>query len=86
MEQREDKGKTEQLPAVKAGYYRHFKGDIYRVWATATHSETTEPMVVYERVRDGSLWVRPHKMWHEIVCRGSYEGPRFVYLEKEREK
>lgn len=71
---------------IEKGYYRHFKGGIYRVWATARHSETTELMVVYERVADGSLWVRPQKMWYETVCRDDYQGPRFVYIGQEKEK
>ena len=32
---------------IKIGLYRHFKGNLYEVLGTATHSETREPMVVY---------------------------------------
>ena len=28
--------------------YRHFKGNLYRIIAVATHSETREQMVVYQ--------------------------------------
>ena len=33
---------------VRPGKYRHFKGNEYRVLYTARHSETLEPMVVYQ--------------------------------------
>ena len=33
---------------IRPGLYRHFKGKEYRVLYTATHSETLEPMVVYQ--------------------------------------
>ena len=32
----------------KPGRYRHFKGKEYRLLAIARHSETLEPMVVYQ--------------------------------------
>ena len=30
-------------------------------------SETMEDMVVYESLRNNTLWVRPASMWNEIV-------------------
>lgn len=47
--------------------YRHFKGNIYKIIAIAKHSESAEDMVVYESVKTGEIWVRPQKMWNEIV-------------------
>ena len=47
--------------------YRHYKGNIYEIIALAKHSETLEDMVVYKSVNDGKTWVRPQKMWNEIV-------------------
>ncbi|MEE1328316.1 MAG: DUF1653 domain-containing protein, partial [Oscillospiraceae bacterium] len=32
---------------LKAGKYRHFKGNCYELIGVARHSETLEPMVVY---------------------------------------
>ena len=57
-------------------YYEHFKGAFYKVVAIATHSETREPMVVYESANE-ETWVRPLSMWFDIIERGDYEGPRF---------
>jgi hypothetical protein len=47
--------------------YRHYKGNIYKIIAIAKHSETTEEMIVYQSVKTGDTWVRPIKMWNEIV-------------------
>ena len=48
----------------------------------ASHSETLEPMVVYQALYgEGGLWVRPASMWSEIVDKNGYHGPRFQYIE-----
>jgi len=51
-----------------AGIYRHYKGQRYRVLGTARHSETMEPLVVYQALYgDFGLWVRPATMFCETV-------------------
>lgn len=66
---------------IKTGKYRHFKGNMYRVLGVASHSETLEPMVVYQALYGKEdLWVRPAAMWNEIVKKDDYHGPRFVYI------
>lgn len=66
---------------IKSGKYRHFKGKEYRVIGVASHSETMEPMVVYQALYgEHGLWVRPAHMWNEEVNREDYRGPRFVYI------
>lgn len=46
------------------GYYRHFKGGLYRVLSTATHSETLEAYVVYQALYgERGIWVRPLDMF-----------------------
>ena len=37
---------------VKGGLYRHFKGMYYYVLYVATHSETVEKFVVYQKLYD----------------------------------
>lgn len=67
---------------IKPGIYRHFKGKQYRVIGIATHSETLEPMVVYQALYgERGLWVRPASMWNETVQREDYCGPRFIFIE-----
>ena len=47
--------------------YKHYKGNMYKVIALAKHSETLEDMVVYQSVKTNEIWVRPKRMWSEIV-------------------
>ena len=55
---------------IKIGKYRHFKGKEYQVLYLATHSETMEPMVVYQALYgEQGIWVRPAAMWNEIIER-----------------
>ena len=69
------------------GIYRHYKGKIYEVLGTATHSENGEQLVVY-RASYGKrgLWVRPLGMFMETV---EVEGkllPRFVRVDEKEKK
>ena len=66
---------------LKSGKYRHFKGNYYELIGIAKHSETLEPMVVYQALYgEGGLWVRPASMWNEIVERDGKSFPRFIYI------
>ena len=68
---------------IKAGKYSHFKGNLYEVLFTATHSETMEQMVVYRALYgECGIWVRPSSMWTEHVEREGYSGPRFYPVEE----
>mgnify|MGYP005773010379 CR=1 FL=1 len=69
------------MEGIKLGKYRHFKGGEYEVVGVAKHSETLEEMVVYKALYDnGSLWVRPAKMWNEIIERDGKTFKRFEYI------
>lgn len=69
------------MEEIKLGRYRHFKGNEYRVVAIAKHSETLEPMVVYEALYDdGGTWVRPASMWNEEITRDGKTFKRFTYI------
>nr|MBQ8244326.1 DUF1653 domain-containing protein [Oscillospiraceae bacterium] len=66
---------------LKPGRYRHFKGNEYQVLGIASHSETMEPMVVYQALYgERGLWVRPAEMWNEIVDNNGCHEPRFQYI------
>lgn len=73
----------EAVAAIAPGLYRHFKGNYYRVLSIARHSETTEPMVVYQALYGNSgIWVRPADMWNETVERDGKEFRRFQPLSR----
>ena len=66
---------------IKPGRYRHFKGNEYEVLYIARHSETLEDMVVYKALYgEGGIWVRPAKMWNEMVLRDGKTFKRFEYI------
>jgi hypothetical protein len=70
-----------------AGKYRHYKGKFYEVIDTAIHSETLERLVVYRALYDSKdfpkdqLWVRPEKMFNEIVLVDGKEMQRFKHID-----
>lgn len=70
------------LPAAPTpGLYQHYKGGQYRVVGLARHSETLEPLVVYEALYGtGGLWVRPAAMFAEEVTIAGVRQPRFRRL------
>lgn len=71
----------DKLPQIKPGRYRHFKGNDYNLLYVARHSETLEPLVVYQALYgEGGVWVRPAAMWNESVERDGKSFPRFTYL------
>ena len=68
---------------IKTGKYRHFKGNEYEVLCIAKHSETLEPLVVYRALYGkGEVWVRPARMWNEIIERDGKTFPRFTYIDE----
>lgn len=72
------------LPAEpRPGRYRHYKGLEYRVIGIARHSETLEPVVVYQALYgERGLWVRPVAMFTESVVTGGSGArlPRFAWI------
>lgn len=69
------------MEEIKLGRYRHFKGNEYQVLCLATHSETREPMVVYQALYgEYGIWVRPAAMWNETVGRDGKSYRRFTYI------
>ena len=71
------------LPAEpRPGRYRHYKGNEYRVLGLARHSETLEPLVLYQALSGDSaaFWVRPQPMFVETVTVGGATLPRFQWV------
>lgn len=69
---------------VRAGRYRHYKGNEYIVLGVARHSETQEELVVYRQdYGERGLWVRPQAMFQETVEVDGKKVPRFEHLAAE---
>lgn len=69
---------------IPEGIYRHYKGNRYRVKGLALHSETLEPMVIYQALYgQGETWVRPASMWNETVTLDGKTVHRFEREETE---
>jgi ribosomal protein S18 acetylase RimI-like enzyme len=63
---------------MTAKLFRHYKGHLYKKIGIARHSETLEELVLYETLYQnelGALWVRPKKMFEELLDDGR---PRFA--------
>lgn len=71
---------AEVKPARKR-YFRHFKGNEYRLCNIARDSETGERMAVYRDCHgEHVLWIRPEKMFFERIQRDGLEFPRFAEI------
>jgi hypothetical protein len=74
----------DDLPALidtPPGLYRHYKGGQYRVLGTVRHSETLEPMTLYQALYgQQGLWVRPAAMFAETVVIDGVVQPRFARI------
>lgn len=74
------------MSKIQKGYYRHFKGNLYKVLGTVRHSETTEELVLYQALYNSpdfgknALWVRPSTMFGEEIIRDGKKIKRFTYL------
>ena len=75
---------------IRPGKYRHYKGNLYKVIGVARHSENpSEEFVVYQALYeskefgDNAIWIRPRKMFAEMVTVGNKQVPRFEYLSEQ---
>lgn len=67
------------MEKIYPGRYRHYKGKDYEVIGEAVHSETLEAMVVYRALYgEYGLWVRPKKMFLEMVMVDNQLVARFA--------
>lgn len=66
------------------GIYKHYKGLEYKVLYSARHSETLEPLVVYQALYgEFEIWVRPLNMFLETLMINDKICPRFEYIQTE---
>jgi hypothetical protein len=71
---------------IKPGIYKHSKkGNLYKVYFVAKHSETLEDFVVYEALYENEtskFWVRPASMFEEEIELNGERVPRFVFIKE----
>jgi hypothetical protein len=71
---------------IKPGIYKHSKkGNLYKVHFVAKDTETLEDFVVYESLYENDtskFWIRPVKMFEEIVEINGEKLPRFVFVKE----
>lgn len=69
-------------PHPTPGRYRHYKGGEYRVLGLARHSESLEPLVVYQALYgERGLWVRPAALFTGEVMVGGRRVARFARVD-----
>ncbi len=73
------------VPQIKKGIYKHYKGDECEVMGIALQSETLEPFVLYRHVTgkrssETHYWVRPYAMFLEQVEIDGKTMPRFEFV------
>lgn len=61
---------------------KHFKGDLYKIIAFGTNTETEEKMVVYQGLKDQRVWIRPYDIFISKIDRekypNAYQPYRFI--------
>lgn len=69
------------MPSPLPGRYRHYKGNEYRVITIARHTETEEPLVIYQALYgERGFWARPAAMFTESVVVNGTRVPRFTFI------
>jgi hypothetical protein len=75
---------SETLPPLittRPGIYRHYKNLLYEVKGTVRHSETLEPLTLYQALYgERGLWVRPAAMFNALVEIDGVIQPRFAWV------
>ncbi len=75
---------------IKKGWYKHFKGGIYKVLGSAKHTETLEEFVLYihkcKENPDG-YWIRPKQMFlGDKTLENGTKVKRFTFIGTNRPK
>jgi hypothetical protein len=73
---------SQEVPPVRPGRYRHYKGRDYEVIIEAKHSETGEVFVIYRSLYgERNVWARPKSMFCEMVEVDGTRVERFVAID-----
>lgn len=55
------------MPNIETGIYRHYKGGVYYVIGTGSHTENGTRLVAYFDLKKGGLYFRPESMFSDRV-------------------
>ena len=68
------------------GIYRHYKGNLYKALYIAKHTETEEPLAIYQALYgEYGIWARPLAMFlDEVTLPDGSVVPRFALIEEEK--
>jgi hypothetical protein len=58
--------------------YQHYKGGIYEFLHEATMEADLTPVVVYRALANGTVWVRPLSVFHEMIELDGRQVARFA--------
>jgi hypothetical protein len=81
------KGNIVPLPPntpTKNEIYRHYKGDLYKIYELALHSNDDVWMVIYEPLYknpDAAFFTRPLSEWHELIDWNGQKVQRFSLVD-----
>ena len=63
---------------IEGGLWHHYKGGLYRVICRARHENDGVPMVVYEDIGTGRIYVRRESEWEEPIPDRALGTLRFI--------
>lgn len=58
---------TLRMQMPEGSYWTHYKGGVYKIITVACKEDTLEPIVVYQSLKNGSIWARTLQNWRERV-------------------
>ncbi len=67
------------MKVEKLGYYKHFKGIVYKVKEIALHTETNEKLVVYKN-ENGDTYARPYDNFIGMITMNNKKIKRFEFI------
>lgn len=76
LEQREE----EKERLLLSGIYKHFKGGLYSVIATALNSENLRKTVIYQSLEDGKFWTRDFEEFIGFKNLEEEQVKRFTFI------
>ncbi len=67
----------------RVGLYRHYRGNLYRVLVSGWREDDLEPVVVYQSLITGEVWVRTAESWEASMRYNDVYVPRFERVREE---